>query len=273
MSAPRPSPADATKDRALALFRRGDYAGAANTLTELISAGPASAAMYFQRGAAYYNAGNDETADADFTEAIRRNGKPVNYYLFRARTRLRLARLDDAVVDFTSALDRDPTNAEAAWGRGRIHSSRGDWVAAARDFGRVIAISFDDALAHSARGEMYHRLRDWPRCVADYRRAAELMPKDPKTVNRLAWVLATCPSDQLRDGVLALKLATRANQLTDHSDPLILDTLAAALAECGDFAAATEMIERAHSLQRDNTELARHAAAFAAHQPWRDTSS
>ena len=255
------------KDRAIALFRRGDYAGAAKALTELIKSGPVTAALHFQRGAAYYNSGNDVAADADFTEAIRRNGKPANYYLFRAWARLRLGRLDDAVLDFTSALDRDLTCAEAAWGRGRIHSSRGEWSAAARDFGRVIAVTPDDALAYSARGEMFHRLNDWPRCLADYRRAAELTPTDPKTLNRLAWVLATCPVDDLRSGDQALRLATQANQLTGQADPLILDTVAAAHAECGDFERAREVIERARNVEQNNAELARHAAAFEARQP------
>jgi tetratricopeptide (TPR) repeat protein len=263
---------NATKDRAIALFRRGEFVGAAEVLTELIIAGPATAALHFQRGAAYYNSGNELAADADFTEAIRRNGKPANYYLFRARTRLRLGRLDDAIKDFASALDRDRTCAAAAWGRGRIHSSRGEWAAAARDFGRVIAVTPDDALAHSARGEMHHRSNDWPRCLADYRRAAELTPNDPKTLNRLAWVLATCPIDSLRDGKEALRLAERANQLAGCADPLILDTLAAAHAECGEFEKALKLIERVQNGEQDK-DIARHAAAFAARQPWRDTIS
>jgi tetratricopeptide (TPR) repeat protein len=265
--------ADAAKDRAITLFRAGDYAGAAAALTELITIGPATHALFFQRGAAYYNSNNDVVADADFTEALLRNNKPANYHLFRARTRLRLGRLDDAVADFAAALDRDPTCAEAAWGRGRIHSSRGQWSLAARDFGRVIAMTPNDALALSARGEMFHRLNDWPRCLADYRRAAELTPTDPKTLNRLAWVLATCPVDQMRDGATAMRLAEQANQLAASTDPLILDTLAVAHAECGDFEQALAVIQRARNIEPGNDEVARHAAAFATRQPWRDTIS
>ncbi len=265
--------AKSAKDRAISLFRRGDFTGAAAALSQLIDIGPATAALFFQRGAAQYNAGNDSAAAADFTEAIRLNNKPVNYYLFRARTRLRMGQLDDAVLDFTSVLDRDLTCADAAWGRGRIHSSRGDWAAAARDFGRVIAVNPDDALALSARGEMFHRMNDWPRCLADYRRAVELTHNDAKTLNRLAWVLATCPAGELRDGAKALQLAELANQLTGNRDPLILDTLAASHAECGNFERAVKVIASARTIEQENEEFARHAAAFAAGEPWRDTIS
>lgn len=262
-----------SRQQAVTLFRRGDYLGAVKLLTDLIDLGPATAALYFQRGAAYYNAQNDFAADADFSEAIRRDERPANYHLFRARTRLRLGRIDDAKADFANTLDRDPTCSDAAWARGRIHANRHQWAAAARDFSRVIAVSPDDALALSARGESYHRMNDWQRCLADYSRAARLLPHDAKVLNRLAWVLATCPIVVHCNGGEALHLAERANQLSGGCDPLILDTLAAAWAEVGNFVQACATAAHARQLDRDNDAIREHAEAFAAQQPWRDTIS
>ncbi len=53
--------------------------------------------------------------------------------------------------------------------------------------------------------------------------------------NELAWILATCPEDKLRDGKRAIEFATRACKLTNWKVVLYLNTLAAAYAEAGQF--------------------------------------
>jgi len=54
-------------------------------------------------------------------------------------------------------------------------------------------------------------------------------------LNRAAWILATARDDAVRDGLHALALAERAVVLTQRNDEESLDTLAAALAEAGQF--------------------------------------
>ena len=48
-------------------------------------------------------------------------------------------------------------------------------------------------------------------------------------------MLATCPQASLRNGIEAVKLAERANQLAGGKNPAVLCTLAAAYAEAGNF--------------------------------------
>jgi len=57
-------------------------------------------------------------------------------------------------------------------------------------------------------------------------------------LNAFAWLLATNPDAQVRDGAEALRLAQRARALTNS--PATLLTLAAALAETGQVPAALE---------------------------------
>ena len=76
--------------------------------------------------------------------------------------------------------------------------------------------------------------------LADFRRATQTDPDDFGAVNELAWLLATCPEQKLRDGHEALDLAT-AN-VARQRRAIWLQTLGAAQAETGDFdgAAASE---------------------------------
>ncbi len=83
--------------------------------------------------------------------------------------------------------------------------------------------------------------------MADHEAALALTPKNPVFHNEYAWDFCTCPSAKIRQGAralqevqLGLQLMKEANAKTD--DYNILDTLAAAYAENGDFkdAVATE---------------------------------
>ena len=71
--------------------------------------------------------------------------------------------------------------------------------------------------------------------VAQYQEALRLNPDLAGALNNLAWVLATCPDDQLRNGAEAVRLAERACELTHYREPLFIGTLAAAYAEAGRF--------------------------------------
>ena len=70
-------------------------------------------------------------------------------------------------------------------------------------------------------------------------------------LNNLAWVLATSPDDDVRDGELAIKLATQAAELTEYKQAYILSTLASGYAETGEFDIAIEWIEKALELNRE----------------------
>ena len=63
----------------------------------------------------------------------------------------------------------------------------------------------------------------------------------------LAWILATSPDDALRNATDALTHARRALELAGGSNPIVLDTLAAAYAEAGDFDLAVSTLEKALS--------------------------
>jgi tetratricopeptide (TPR) repeat protein len=101
------------------------------------------------------------------------------------------------------------------------------------------------ATALTNRGLVEGRRGNWQRAIDDYREALRLQPKLVSAHNNLAWVLATCPVDALRNGQEAVEQATWACKASGWSTPHCLGTLAAACAEVGDFDQAVKWQQRA----------------------------
>ncbi len=119
---------------------------------------------------------------------------------------------------------------------------------AAEQFTRVIDAGGEPgvlAMAHTNRGMVESRRGNWQRAIDDYRQALQFQPKLPTAHNNLAWLLAACPDDFLRDGQAAIEHATWACSATGWSVPSFLGTLAAAHAEVGDFDQAVHWHTRA----------------------------
>jgi Tfp pilus assembly protein PilF len=82
--------------------------------------------------------------------------------------------------------------------------------------------------------------------LAGFQKALELYPDAPMALNNLAYLLATCPDENFRDGKQAVALATRLLDFAkDAPQPGFRATLAAAYAETGDFEQAVKTIIQA----------------------------
>jgi Zn-dependent protease len=132
----------------------------------------------------------------------------------------------------------------------------------------VLAATFTNrGLAESRRG-------NWQRAIEDYGEALRLQPKLPSAHNNLAWLLAACPVDGLRNGQQAVEHASWACEATEWSRPHFLSTLAAAYAEIGDFDQAVRLQQRAMSDPKyrqtlgETTVLAR-LRLYEQHLPYR----
>ena len=84
--------------------------------------------------------------------------------------------------------------------------------------------------------------------VTQLQKALETDSNNILGLNDLAWLLATCPNDGIRDGARAVELAERVCEATGHKVPGFMDTLAAAYAEAGKFSKAVDTATKALAL-------------------------
>lgn len=105
---------------------------------------------------------------------------------------------------------------------------------------------------------------------------ASAAPDSPALLNELAWIFATDPNPNLRNGTEAIRLSERACALTKRGQPKYVLTLAAAYAEAGRFSDAAKTGQEALSLARSADETSTSALAekllssLQSQQPYRE---
>ncbi len=106
-------------------------------------------------------------------------------------------------------------------------------------------LNFDQELQ---LGEIYNARHDFSDALKHYHRAIRLNKNSAAALNNAAWLLATVPDAHLRDGKVAVILATRACELTQYQEPIMIGTLAAADAEAGLFHDAVSNAQKAQAM-------------------------
>ena len=167
-------------------------------------------------------------------------------------------RTGEAIAQFQMALGINPDFAEAHNNLGVVFAQQGRKGEAITQYQKALAIKPDYAEARYNLGNALLRQGDAAEAISCYQKALAIKPDYMEVQNNLALVLATCPQASLRNGIEAVRLAGRANQLVGGKNPAVLCTLAAAYAEAGRFPEAIETAQRALQLAeaQSNTTLA-----------------
>ncbi|PYI94793.1 MAG: hypothetical protein DMF00_17280, partial [Verrucomicrobia bacterium] len=121
----------------------------------------------------------------------------------------------------------------------------GDLSAAARQLGYVMMLQPNAEKALAQLHQIVLSLAKAPDGLPRLRDIATNAPDSPRMLDELAWLLATYPDSNSRDGTEAVRVAERACTLTDRRVPAFLATLAAAYAETGDFSRSVAAGEEA----------------------------
>jgi Zn-dependent membrane protease YugP/tetratricopeptide (TPR) repeat protein len=250
--------AAAHNNAAMALYIRGDFARAIRSLDQTIALAPTEPVSYANRASAWIQLREWDHALADLDAAIARGGgSPENY---RMRGNIWLEKRDylRAVADFSAAVERAPTDSAVFRDRGLALLFSGNLDRALVDLDEAIRLNVTDAVAFNNRGVTWMRRGDYKQAFEDLLEAIRLDSKFPNPLKHLAWLQATCPCAELRQGDQAVANATRALELAGGKPVEWLEVLAAAHAEAGNFEEAVKWqekrLEGAHPEERDEAE-------------------
>jgi tetratricopeptide (TPR) repeat protein len=288
----RPHYPDVHNNLGIALQRRGRVEEAVVHFTEAIRLRPQYADAHSNLGAALAEQGKIEDAIVRYTEALRLNSghivarnnlaqalvkagklnEAVHQYSellrlkpdhFQAHKNLadllaRLGRAEEAIAHYVRAIELKPDSAEAHHNLGIVMANLGEYAAASERFRAALRHKPDSAVTHYALAGVLARLGRAADAIAQYREALRLKPDWPEALRELAWILATHPEAQFRNGPEAVRLAEQACALSNHQQPRAVQSLAAAYAEAGQYEQAVREAQKARALAQSGgqSELA-----------------
>ncbi|MGA2176816.1 MAG: tetratricopeptide repeat protein [Verrucomicrobiota bacterium] len=157
-------------------------------------------------------------------------------------------KFDQSIERLNFALKADPTLVDARLPLGRALLAKRRPLEAAADFKAVLQAEPRNFEAETWLGRALLIQGKTADGIAEFRRSLTLQPNQPEVLNDLAWILATSPHLEIRNGAEAVKLASRACQLMGNKQPILIGTLAAAYAEAGRWDEAVAAAQQAHDL-------------------------
>lgn len=232
------------RNRGIARLALGRLDAAINDFGEALQRNPSDPSIYNNRGNAWHSKRQFNKAIEDFDFAILLDAGFAHAYNNRGNAYRAMGNFEKAIDDYNAAIQIDPDYAFAFSNRGNAWNSKGNHEKAIADYGEAIRIDPKYAHAYNNRGSSWSAIGNLENAIADYNEAIRLNPKNAFAYNNLAWLLATSQEDSVRNGEEALKMATTAHEL-NNDDWGVLDTLAAASAESGQFSKAVEWITKA----------------------------
>jgi tetratricopeptide (TPR) repeat protein len=170
----------------------------------------------------------------------------------RGQVALLLGHDSDAVENFTRVLNNDPTSAYSRCRRTRALLRLGRFHEAATDLDELIVKYPRDSDHYELRAQAHEGLGRHDLAQADRKRFHEMLPREPRDINNLAWEMATGPYRE-RDPTLSLALARKAVAMAPDQSKF-LNTLGVAEYRAGHHAQAIITLERSLAIGKGQAD-------------------
>ncbi len=182
-----------------------------------------------------------------FAAVVTLDPRHVEAHRILAEAAVRSDELGAAWGHYRAILEVEPRDTEALYGAARIAAAAGRLDEAIENYRALLSHDADHAAGRHEFGLAL--IRSGPAGAAEgaeHLRRAYLEDRNLLARgNDIAWSLATHPDAGRRDGQLALLIALELNAVAGGAEPALLETLAAAQAETGDFETAARTVESA----------------------------
>jgi Flp pilus assembly protein TadD len=254
-----------------ALARAGRLEEAIAAYGQALAVKPAYPDVLNNLGIVYLRSGDADEAITTYMKALALTPNHTRAHYNLANAYREKGLFDQAIAEYIKALKIKPGNSSARRNLMDAQARRRALDRKISAYERALPASPADATLHNNLGELYGRKGMVEKAVFHYRQAMDIKPDYAPAYNNLAWVYATSASEANRNGREAVLLATRACELTAFQNAGMLDTLAAAYAEEGDFENAVAYQKRAlaMTLGKEQAALRIRLRRYESGQPYR----
>jgi tetratricopeptide (TPR) repeat protein/peroxiredoxin len=267
----KPHLSGAHNNWANSLGRMGRLEESVTHYKEAVRLNPDNSQAHNNLGIALDDLGRFEEAIRHFKEALRIKPDFYDAQSNWGGVLNRTERFEDAVAIFEKILRSKPNHFEANINCGNTMMSLERFEEAISRYQKALQIKPNHAQAHNNVGFALGKLGRHKEAVKYYREAIRYNAKHAKAHNNFAWLLATCPDKTIRNGQQALAHAQRAYQITSGKIPPILETIAAAHAELGNFTEAVRWQEKAIQLasKKEDEDRSARLELYKQRRPYR----
>ncbi len=216
---------------------------------ELVKMKPTSEYAYFYLGDIYRKKGDDRKAIKYFSECIdlKPDGSPL-VYEYLAEAFERTGKPKKAIKVLYKAIEHSPKEKTAT-----VHIHLGLLLGkqnSGEEAIQILRTAIHDFPPEEIKKEndvfvLLLQLDQIELALDLYHQVLKVQPDSITMLNNLAWILATCDDETIRNPKEAVELAEKACTLTNYKSPRTLDTLAAAYASSGNFERAVITAKKA----------------------------
>ena len=225
--------------------RPEDLERAAWHYQKALESNPRNPAVHNNLGELLIRQGKPEEAAEHFRQALRVRPDYAEFHYNLGNVLIREGKFHEAIHSFEEALRLRPDFIEARSNLGVALLQEGRSQESEEQFRRILQVRPDQDKAWENLGAVFIRQGRFLEALELFRRWGTLVPDRPGAILSQAWLLATCPDADVRDGKKALKLAKQICRASGYRRPGALGVLAAAYAEEGRYEEAVRYAQRA----------------------------
>lgn len=272
--------------RGQAYMMKEDTEKAKADLDKAIELNKRDAQALLIRGEFYFGNKEFDKANRDVSDAMAIDPSLVRGILMRSMIAFQEKRYAEAIADMEMLVKANPTNEAAVRQLASYYQADNRPRLAIRLLDELLENEPQNWRALRGRGDARLSIAEHAAAIRDYQKAIDVLQKEPSKseedrqdeiglLNNLAWVLATSPKDEIRDGKRSVELGTKACEMSEYKEAHILSTLAAGHAEIGDFEQAIKWSTKAVEVGSDEKneqldQLKKELDSYKVKKPWRE---